>query len=81
MSVVAVYRLLKLFSVQYMYIKISLMPLELNASCLLDYKVYEFLWHFFQDLGAEDLSESVQDFYQGLSDRLHNVYKGTENIQ
>ncbi|KAF7692761.1 hypothetical protein HF521_010371 [Silurus meridionalis] len=30
-----------------------------------------------KDLGAEDLSESVQDFYQNLADRLHSVFKGS----
>ena len=31
---------------------------------------------FQQDLGADELSECVQDFYQNLSDRLMNHFKG-----
>ncbi|XP_067102037.1 RAB guanine nucleotide exchange factor (GEF) 1, like isoform X1 [Osmerus mordax] len=30
-----------------------------------------------RDLGAEELSECVQDFYQSLSDRLHTHFKGS----
>ncbi|XP_060730919.1 RAB guanine nucleotide exchange factor (GEF) 1, like [Tachysurus vachellii] len=30
-----------------------------------------------KDLGAEDLSESVQDFYHNLSERLNSLFKGS----
>lgn len=30
----------------------------------------------FQDLGADELSECVQDFYQNMSDRLLTHFKG-----
>ncbi|XP_076837067.1 RAB guanine nucleotide exchange factor (GEF) 1, like isoform X2 [Brachyhypopomus gauderio] len=30
-----------------------------------------------KDLGVEELTESVQDFYQSLSDHLNTLYKGT----
>ncbi|XP_026883223.2 RAB guanine nucleotide exchange factor (GEF) 1, like [Electrophorus electricus] len=30
-----------------------------------------------KDLGAEELTESIQDFYQSLSDHLNTLYKGT----
>lgn len=28
-------------------------------------------------MGADELSECVQDFYQNLSERLHTQFKGT----
>ncbi|XP_032402064.1 RAB guanine nucleotide exchange factor (GEF) 1, like [Xiphophorus hellerii] len=35
-----------------------------------------------RDMGADELSECVQDFYQSLSDRLHNQFKGsTEHVE
>lgn len=66
-----------IFSVQYSYLNNCLFMLGV---CLL-VGLHELLWDFFQDLNAEDLSEAVQDFYQNLSDRLHNVYKGIEDTQ
>ncbi|XP_071783994.2 rab5 GDP/GTP exchange factor [Centroberyx gerrardi] len=32
-----------------------------------------------RDLGADELSECVQDFYQNLSDRLHTHFKGSSD--
>lgn len=32
----------------------------------------------FQDLGADELSECVQDFYQNMSDRLLTHFKGKQ---
>lgn len=32
---------------------------------------------FFKELGVEELSECVQDFYQKLSEYLHTQFKGT----
>lgn len=34
----------------------------------------------FQDMGADDLSECVQDFYQNLSERLQTQFKGTASL-
>uniref|UniRef100_A0A3Q2QSQ2 RAB guanine nucleotide exchange factor (GEF) 1, like n=1 Tax=Fundulus heteroclitus TaxID=8078 RepID=A0A3Q2QSQ2_FUNHE len=33
-----------------------------------------------RDMGADELSECVQDFYQNLSDRLHNQFKGSSEL-
>ncbi|XP_047247938.1 RAB guanine nucleotide exchange factor (GEF) 1, like [Girardinichthys multiradiatus] len=33
-----------------------------------------------RDMGADELSESVQDFYQNLSERLQNQFKGSSEL-
>uniref|UniRef100_A0A3Q2Z001 RAB guanine nucleotide exchange factor (GEF) 1, like n=1 Tax=Hippocampus comes TaxID=109280 RepID=A0A3Q2Z001_HIPCM len=33
-----------------------------------------------RDMGVEDMSECVQDFYQSLSERLHTQFKGTKML-